>query len=269
MEKLNEDDPVGQENIVEIETSSFVSWSVKKSCIFFKNGKNVRKDRINMNIAYLSTISTIEITSNPDNKKYSTVNQATFDFPIEDFLLVDDDKIIAVGKMGRITFKPFKGSQAGSDYVDFKLDLEEKEMVTCIAMCSNSRFLAISTQKFGKCNRIFLYERQFETLLMHVDDFRGSDSFFENLGGKDGGTIVEMNFDLTDVSTPILVCFEQEGGGAVRVFKIFGGQLNEVAYHKDFFFGMYRCSRVHMNSLWTLDSLGFLKMTPLGNLLNH
>lgn len=137
-----------------------------------------------MSIAYLSTISTVEITTNPDNSDYSSIFQVSFEFPIEDFLLVDEDKAIAVGRMGRLCFSSFKGNNAGQDHIDFQLDLEDKEMVTCMAMCSTSRYLAIATQKMGKLKRIFLYERQFDTVLIHQSDFEASESFFEEQGGK-------------------------------------------------------------------------------------
>lgn len=255
----------GKEFLAEIETSSFATWHKKTGCVNYKNGKNLRKDSIGMAIAYCPSLGTIEITSNPDNSDYSTTTQTTFEYAIQDFALIDENKIFTVGKMGQVNFRAYKGSGAGMDFAEFNLELDKNEMVTCLAVCNSDRFIAICTQKRGKCSRIFLYERKYESVIMLLDTFDVHESMFE----KEGGVIVEMNFELTDEDTPLLVAFEQEEAGSVRVFKIFAGVFNELAYHRDFFFGIYRCSRVHMNSLWTLDHLGFLKMTPLNSILMH
>lgn len=270
LEAIDDHQVFDTETVVEINSEfSKVSFEHTAKCVYYKNGKNLRKDRVDMSIAYLSSINTVEIKSNPDNPDYSTLCQTTFDFPVDDFVMVDENKIIAIGKMGRVCFKAFKGSDVVSEYADFQLELEKKEMISCLTMCSTSRYIAIATTKLSKLKRIFLYERKFDTVMMHLSTFDQSESFFAKLGGDDGGSIIEMNFDLYDQITPILVAFEQEGAGAMRAFKVFGGQLNEVAYHKDFFFGIYRCSAVHNDCLWTLDSLGFLRMTPLSKVVEH
>ena len=101
-------------------------------------------------------------------------------------------------------------------------------------------------------------------MLVFKDSVMAEESLFK----KDGGVISELNL-LYDEGTPVLVGFEQEESGGIRVWKIIDGQIKEVFYESNFFFGYFQCSRVHMNCLWTLDDFGALRMTPLCKLLNR
>ena len=66
----------------------------------------------------------------------------------------------------------------------------------------------------------------------------------------------------------ILVGIEDGFCAGVRVWKLEKDSLEELAYRREFFFDKVADSRVHLNSLWTLEENGILKSTHVKMLVD-
>ena len=249
-----------EQHIYEINTEGFASYGSITQTFTNTKGKSLKKDSINFSIGFLIAVNRVAIMSNPNDRKNYTQKEVHWDYMIEDFVLVDEDKIALVSSSGFLSYQSHK---TGENFLQFRLDLDTRERISCIDIDTGSEYLAICTNKENEFGRIFIYQIM-GTLLCHLTDFKQSDSRFPETTRR----VHDINFKLIDVTYPVLVAFEYTMQSSMRVWRLIDRQLVEVTVHNSFVYGFFKAHQVHMNCLWTLDDVGNLKMTPIEHVVH-
>lgn len=178
--------------------------------------------------------------------------------------------ILVCGLSGEVSLQNYDEDDTESKQpsLRFKLNLEEREMISFVKKTNLEKYVIFATSKEGKFHRLMIYKYNLSVL-----EYNCEWSMNEATKGVDSDKLLHtIEAGLNDMEGNIILAGIEQGYGAgIRIWRLDSttGTINEVGYRREFFIEKYVDSQVHMNMLWTLEESGYLKSTHVTRLIEN
>jgi hypothetical protein len=209
--------------LVMFELNSFISWEIiDHEAMYYRSGYHIRLDKVKMTLSYLKNLTEVVIMNNPQDAAYRQKLSCIVDFPVHDFIMLGHYDLLVCGLEGNISLNNYDDHEdiKVNETLRFKLNFEEREMLSFVRKTESENFVIFATHKQGKFNRLLIYKYDNNTL-----EYATEWSMGEATKGVDSEKLLHsIEANLVDPMTKdaIVVGIEQGYGAGLRVWRLSG-----------------------------------------------
>lgn len=231
--------------MVEFELAHEIIWKrLDKHALYYRNGFNLRKDKVQMSIAYLTQADTLMILNNPQQINYRQYIPLKVSFPIHDFMMLSHYDILLCGLSGEVALYNYNDTdnfEKVTEIISFKINLDEYEIISFVRKSQCESIIIFSTMAKAKFHRLIIYKYD-DSKLEYLSEWSISQALNSsgNLESRDK-LLLDVNASLVNPESKniIIIGIEQgyDAGLIIWEISVTSGEVEEKKYWGGYFMG--------------------------------